>query len=481
LTNLAALTRLTAREAVALLRRRAVSPLEMLEASIARIGAVDGRVNALPVRCFERAREAAARIEATGGPDGGHPGFLAGLPIAIKDIDDVAGVVTTYGSPLYAENEARQSDPVVRRLEGRGGVVAAKSNTPELGMLPVTDNRLFGPTRNPYDLSRTPGGSSGGAAAALASGQVWLAHGTDIGGSLRIPAAFTGVVGFRPSPGVVPRAPQRRMFNPLAVEGPMARTVGDAALFLDAMAGLWPADPLTVPEPAISYQAAVDRARVPFRIAFAPDLGLGGVDAEVAEIVQAAVSKLERAGARVEVCRPGYAGVERAYRIIVAFAFLTQRGEFVEKNRERLEPHLSDLLDAAKGYSFDDLLWAERWRADHFNALADFLDTHELLVTPTLGVAAFGLNRRGPAATEVDGWLREGPPAWFHQCWATTLAGCPVLSVPCGFTRAGLPVGLQILGPPRSDVQVLAAGAVVESLVDCGTRVPIDPREPVVV
>jgi len=475
-----ALIRLTAREAVALLRTRAVSSPELTEAALARIEAVEPMVNALPIRAADRAREQAAGIDALGrGKTGDLPGFLAGLPVAVKDLTDVAGLPTTYGCPVYAQNVAARSDPHVARLEQRGAVVAAKSNTPELGMLPVTDNRLFGPTRNPWCTDLTPGGSSGGAAAALAAGEVWLADGSDIGGSLRIPAALTGVVGFRPSPGVVPRGQQARIFSPLAVLGPMARTVGDCALFLDAMAGLYPADALTLPAPALPYQTAVDRARPPIRVAFAPDLGFGGIEPEVADIVQAAVLKLEQAGTIVEVDRPDFAGVDAAYMALLLFSFASQRGPFVRENPDRVEPHLAAFAERAGRLTADDLLEAERRRARLWADLARFFETHELLLTPTVGCAAFPVADRGPAATHVDGWITEdAPPAWFSPCWATVMAGVPAISIPCGFTRAGLPVGLQILGPGRADAQVLAAAAVVEALLDLPTGRPIDPRGP---
>jgi amidase len=478
-----ALIRLTAREAVALLRTRAVSSPELTEAALARIEAVEPQVNALPIRAADRAREQAAGIDALGrGKTGDLPGFLAGLPVAIKDLTDVAGLPTTYGCPAYADNVASRSDPHVARLEQRGAVIVGKSSTPELGMLPVTDNRLFGPTRNPWCTDLTSGGSSGGAASALAAGEVWLADGSDIAGSLRIPAALTGVVGFRPSPGVVPRGQQARIFNPLAVLGPMARTVGDCALFMDALAGLHPADALSLPAPALAYQAAVDRARPPIRVAFAPDLGFGGIDPEVADVVQAAVLKLEQAGTIVEVARPDFDGVETAFLAHLLFAFASQRGPFVRENPDKVEPHLTAFVERAHRLKIDDMLDAERRRARLWADLARFFETHELLLTPTVGRAAFPVTDRGPEAAHVDGWLgADTPPAWFSPCWATAMAGVPAISIPCGFTRAGLPVGLQILGPGRGDAQVLAAAAVVEALLDLPTRHPIDPRPPATV
>ena len=307
---MAELWQLSAEEAVGLLTAGDVSPLELVDASIARIEAVDGAVNALPLHRFDRARDDARRL---GDVPPGDRGLLAGLPIAIKDLIDVEGMRTTYGCPLYADNVASKSDPLVTRLEARGGVVVAKSSSPEMGMMPVTTNRVFGHTRNPWNLETTPGGSSGGASAALAAGEVWLAHGSDIGGSLRIPAAFAGVCGLRPSPGRVPRTHSHRCFNPMSVQGPMARTVGDIALFLDAMAGYLPSDPLSLPDPEGSFRAEGKR---PARIGYVADIGLGGVEPDVATVVEGALARIgysgRAAGARFRQHVPPVLGDDRA-------------------------------------------------------------------------------------------------------------------------------------------------------------------------
>ena len=246
---------LTAVEAVALLRSGRVSSRELVEAALRRIEQVDPQLNALPTVCAERAFEQADRA------DRDTP--LAGLPIAVKDLNDVAGVRTTYGSPIYADHVPDRSDFMVERLEQRGAVVVAKSNTPEFGAGGNTFNEVFGETRNPWDTSRTCGGSSGGSAAALASGQVWLATGSDLGGSVRTPAGFCGVVGVRPSPGRVAAGPSPLPFETMSVEGPMGRTVADAALMLDAMAGLDPRDPLSLEAPARPFADAAAAPTLP--------------------------------------------------------------------------------------------------------------------------------------------------------------------------------------------------------------------------
>ena len=264
------LWKLTARDMVALLRKGEVTPLEAVDAALARIAATDGAVNALPTLCPERARDMAKRTARSGAATE-VPGWLAGLPVAIKDLDDVQGVRTTMGSLIHKDRVPDRSDIMVETLESRGAIVVAKSNTPEFGAGANTLNEVFGKTRNPWNTAKTCGGSSGGAAAALAAGQVWLAQGNDLGGSLRTPASFCGVVGLRPGPGVVARGPHKIPFDTLWVEGPMARNVGDLALMLDAMAGNSPEDPISMPAPVVPYQEALRRGR-PKKIAFAASI-----------------------------------------------------------------------------------------------------------------------------------------------------------------------------------------------------------------
>src|SRR5215510_6483088 len=280
------LIRLSATEAVARLRRDEVSPLDLIDAAEARIAAVDGAVNALPTLCLDRAREHARDLMAGRRRDAeNEPGWLAGLPVAIKDLVDVAGVRTTYGSPIFRDHVPVVSHPLVERIERKGGIVIAKSNTPEFGAGSNTFNEVFGRTRNPWNTALTCGGSTGGGAVALATGMAWLAHGSDHGGSLRGPATLCSVVGVRPSPGRVTRGTANNLFSPLSVQGPMARNVPDLALALDSMAGFCPLDPLTFDAPTMSFSDAV--AHPPRRLRIAWTANYGGrvpVDRETREI-----------------------------------------------------------------------------------------------------------------------------------------------------------------------------------------------------
>src|SRR5262249_13404562 len=311
------LWQLAAAEAVDKLRRADVSPLEMVEAAVARIMAVEPHVNALPIRFFDEAR---AQAKAFRRQAVDHPGWLAGLPIAIKDYNDVAGQLTTYGSPIFAEHRPPADDRTIARLRANGAIPLAKSNVPEFAGR-HTFNPVWGITRNPWDRRRTAGGSSGGAAAALAAQEVWLANGSCLGGSLRIPASFCGIVGFRPSAGVVPRGDGLPAFDSLWVEGPLARSVSDVALMLDAMARLSPHDPLSRQAPADGFQASMRRGRPPRRIGFSTNLGLRKIDPEVADICEAAVRGCKALDCAVEGEAPDFSGALDCFQVLRALMF----------------------------------------------------------------------------------------------------------------------------------------------------------------
>jgi amidase len=288
---------------VSVLRCGEVRPHDLIDALEARIADVDPKVNALPTLCFDRARAHADRL--TQRPPE-QRGLLAGMPVPIKDLTDVAGVRSTQGSPIFADHVPRNSDLLVERLEGNGAIVYAKSNTPEFGAGANTFNEVFGATRNPWNLARSAAGSSGGAAAALAAGMAWLAHGSDMGGSLRNPASFCGVVGMRPSIGRVAHTPKFKLDRTLGVQGPMARNVADLALLLDAMTGESAADPLSLPAAGASFLNAARSGWRPRRVAYSAHLGITPVDPEVAAVTRAAAHRLAEAGVIVEEAHPDF-------------------------------------------------------------------------------------------------------------------------------------------------------------------------------
>ncbi|MBL26091.1 MAG: amidase [Rhodospirillaceae bacterium] len=460
----------TATDVVGMLRKKEVSPVELIEASLARIEAVEPQVNALPTVCADRALDRARSMRHPAEPG---PGYLWGLPVVIKDLADVEGVRTTYGSPIYADNKPVRSDLVVQTLEKNGAIVLAKSNTPEFGAGSQTFNEVFGTTRNPWNLSKTVGGSSGGGAAALATGEAWIATGSDLGGSLRNPAAYCSVVGLRPSAGRVAHGPSGLPFDMLPVDGPMARTVGDVALMLDAMVGQHPHDPLSLMPPAEPFQAALSAPERPLRVAFSPDLGIAPVEPEVIEICAAAARKFETLGATVEEACPDLTGAAEVFHTLRAYLFATGKEALLE-HRDQLKPEVIWNIEAGLNLSIAELSEAERQRGVLAERMATFLDDYDLLLCPAAILPPFDATMRYPenvAGVHFDSYI-----GWLIICAAITLTGAPAMSVPCGFTKDGLPIGLQIVGKPRGEAALLAAAARFEGATGLAQGVPIDPR-----
>jgi amidase len=473
------LWRLSARELVRRLKAGEVRPVEALEAALSRIEAVEPRLNAIPTLCEARARRQAERIEKgeIAPPEDGR-GWLAGLPIAIKDLNDVAGVRTTYGSPIFADHVPERSSFEVERLEARGAVIVGKSNTPEFGAGAQTFNEVFGVTRNPWNTDLTCAGSSGGSAVALASGEVWLANGSDLGGSLRTPAAFCSVVGLRPSPGRVPHGPVASPFQTLAVEGPMARNVRDLALLLDAQAGFDPRDPLSYDAPAIAYVEAVERPPRLARVAFSADLGgITPVDPEVARICRAAAERFAELGCEVvlDAC-PDLSDAVEVFRVLRAEQFVTARAPLLERYRELLKPEVIWNIETGMKLTAEEIGRAERRRGQMQASAAAFFERFDLLLCPAAIVPPFPVERR--YLEELGGHRFPSYIDWVAITYAITLTGLPALSLPCGFTEAGLPVGLQMVGRPRGEAELLAAAARLEDLLGIAPLLPIDPRPP---
>ncbi len=467
------LWRLGAAEVVDLLRRREVSPLELVDASAERIAATDAHLNAIPTLCIDRAWAHARRIMAEDPATERPPGWLGGVPIAVKDLVPVEGVRTTWGSPVYADHVPPRSDIMIETLERRGAIVIGKSNTPEFGAGANTFNEVFGKTRNPWNTDKTCGGSSGGSAVALATGQVWLATGSDLGGSLRIPASFCSVFGFRPSPGRVAHGPKHLPFEGLMVDGPMARNARDAALMLDAMAGAHPEDPLSIAAPAESFADAVAAAALPGRVAWSPDLGLLPVESEVAAICAHAAQTLAGAGVEVAESCPDLSGALDVFQVLRAALFSADKGELLETHRDALKPEIVWNIEKGLALDADTIARAERARGAIYQRCVRFFARHELLLCPCVIVPPFDVDIRW--IDEVEGRRFDNYVDWLGLTFVLTLTACPSASVPVGFTEAGLPVGLQILGPPRGEAAVLSAAAAIEEAIPLPHRTPTDP------
>ena len=465
------LVRETACAVVGKLRAGEVTPLDLLDVLEKRIAEVDGQVNALPTLCFDRAR---AHAKALMQKPAAERGLLAGLPIPIKDLTNVAGVLTTQGSPIYKDNIPARSDLLVEHLEENGGVIYAKSNTPEFGAGANTFNEVFRATRNPWDTSRSAAGSSGGAAVALATGMAWLAHGSDMGGSLRNPASFCGIVGLRPSIGRVAHTPKFKIDRNLGVQGPMARNVEDLALLLDAMCGEHPADPLSLPALPMSYLAAARSGKRPKRVAYSPDLGITPVDPEVAAITHKAASRFAEAGAIVEEAHPDLREAHECFHVLRAFDFAISKAALLRTKRDLLKPEVIWNIEEGLKLSVEQLERAEAQRVAIAARTLEFFKTYDLLLAPATIVAPFPVENRYVA--ECAGHKFDNYVEWLAIVYAITLACCPALSLPCGFTASGLPVGLQMVAAPRGAAQLLAGARVLEDILGVRGTTPIDPR-----
>ncbi len=465
------LVRETACAIVGKLKAGDVTPLDLLDVLEKRIAEVDGKVNALPTLCFDRARDHAKALMQK---PAGERGLLAGLPIPIKDLTDVAGVKTTQGSPIYKDRVPERSDILVEHLEQNGAVVYAKSNTPEFGAGANTFNEVFGATLNPWDISRSAAGSSGGAAVALATGMAWLAHGSDMGGSLRNPASFCGIVGLRPSIGRVAHTPKFKVDRNLGVQGPMARNVEDLALLLDAMSGEHPADPLSLPKPAASFLTAARSGKKPKRVAYSPDLGITPVDPEVADVTRKAAERFAELGVIVEEAHPDLREAHECFHVLRAFDFAISKAALLRTKRDLLKPEVIWNIEEGLKLTVEQLERAEAQRMAMTERTLAFFGTYDLLLSPATIVPPFPVENR--YVSECAGKTFDNYVEWLGIVYAITLACCPALSLPCGFTASGLPVGLQMVAPPRGDAQLLAGARVLEDILGLRGTTPIDPK-----
>jgi amidase len=467
---------LCANDAVTLagmLRRREVSAREVIAAHIARIEALDGAVNAVVTRCFDTALAKAADADAALAR-GQSTGLLHGLPVAHKDLFDTAGVRTTYGSPLFAENVPSRDALVVQRMSAAGAISLGKTNVPEFGAGSHTVNPVFGATRNPFDLSRSAGGSSGGAAAALAARMICLADGSDLGGSLRNPASFCNVVGLRPSPGRVPGWPFSDVADVFSVDGPMARTVADIALLLMVLSGPDPRVPLaldTAPPVAEPDQIAglLERDLRGVRVAWSADLGLP-VEPAVRETLAPARQLLAGLGCEVTDAAPDLSGADFVFRTWRAFRFATNLGPLLRQHPGQIGPNVTWNIERGLELSVADLGRATLWQAALAERVSAFFDSYEVLACPVTQVVPFDVTVDW--VHDIDGQPQNTYLDWMASAYLISVTGLPAISVPAGFTPDGLPVGLQLVGRRRADWALLGVAHAVEAATGHGRRVP---------
>ena len=450
------MTHLCSTPATELVRRiasRDLSAVEVMKAHLGRIEEANPRVNAIVTRLPETTllaeAERADRAVAANEP----LGPLHGLPVAHKDLTLTRGIRTTFGSPIFADFVPEEDALIVERLRAAGAITVGKTNTPEFGAGSQTFNPVFGPTRNPWDETKTCGGSSGGAAVALATGMVPIADGSDYGGSLRNPASFCGVVGLRPTPGRVPAWPDETPWFPIPVQGPMARSAADAALVLGAMAGPDPRAPLSLPEAGEAFRKPLDRDFGGVRVAWSTDFGGVPFDPRVPAALAPARGWLEATGCQVEDAAPDMEGAPVVFDRWRAWYFELQWGPLLDRHREAMKDTV--IWNIEQGRALDARKLAEATRL--WTALLDraraFFQGYEFLALPVCQVPPFDVTVEYP--TEIAGTPMNTYTDWMASCSWISLLGCPAISIPAGTTPEGLPVGLQIVGRPRDDFGVL--------------------------
>ncbi len=459
---------LPAVEARRLIGQKRLAPSELLESCIARIERVDHAVNAVPARDFDRARAAARDADAA--VTGGHRlPALHGLPIGIKDLQETAGLRTTFGSVVYRDHTPDKDERLVAAVRAAGAIVLGKTNTPEFGAGANTRNRVYGATGNPFDPLKSAAGSSGGSAVALATGMVPLCTGSDTGGSLRNPAAFCGIVGFRPTPGLVPSERRDLGWSNLAVLGPMARTVPDAMLLLSSIVGDDATDPLATtvrgrpvrcPED-FAAPAPVDLSHL--RVALTADFGFAPTERHIRAVFADKAGLFRHVFARADDATPDCTGADEAFEILRSLHFLTSRRDLVLSRPADVGPNVQANVQEGLRYSAADVARAQSLQTALYRRWQAFFRSYDVILTPSITISPRSWRELYPA--EIDGTPTRTYFHWLALAYAVTLPGHPAVSLPVGLDKSGMPFGLQIVGPRGGDAFVLSVAAALEALL----------------
>jgi amidase len=460
---------MTATELARRIRAKELSAREVMEAHLAQIERVNPQVNAIVTLLPERAM-AGARAADEALAHRAPVGPLHGLPIAHKDLFLTKGIRTTYGSRIYADFVPDQDMLIVERMRTAGAITIGKTNTPEFGAGSQTFNEVFGATLNPYDLTRTCGGSSGGAAVALACGMVPLADGSDLGGSLRNPANFCNVVGFRTAPGRVPVYPVRDAWSPFSVEGPMARTVQDVALFLSVLAGPDRRVPISIAEPGRTFLQPLERDFRGVRIAWNRDFGGLPVDLRVTAAIDAQRHVFTELGCIIEDGSPDFRDADEIFKTWRAWRFELRYGELLQTHRHLMKDTVIWNTEAGQHITGPQLARIESKRTDLYHRVREFMEMYEFMICPVNQVPPFDVQQR--YITEINGVKLETYIDWMRSCYFITVTGLPAISVPCGFTPEGLPVGVQIVGRHQDELGVLQLAYAFEQATQCWQQRP---------
>jgi amidase len=449
------------------LAARELSAVEVLDAHLRQIEAVNPRVNAIVALAAEQAVETAEQLDARGEP----AGPLHGIPVAIKDLNDTAGIRTTYGSPIYKDHVPTADVLLVERLRAAGAIIVGKTNVPEFGCGSHTFNEVYGATRNPWNLDVSAGGSGAPPAAALASGMVPLADGSDLGGSLRNPAAFCSVVGFRPSPGTVPEIGDVDPWDQHSVLGPLARSVEDAALMLSVIAGADRRAPLSGTESGAAFASLPEVDLKGLRVAWNESVDGLPIEPEITSVLRQARQQLERLGAEIEDVEIDLSGADYVFETFRSLAMLSGQSAHFEQHPELLKPEIHDELGWGRALTVHDIAHATEQRTKLWNRIGALAERYELLALPVTQVLPFDVNIRWPK--QIRGREMERYYTWMRSCSRITSTTLPAISIPAGFSSTGLPVGLQLVGGRRGDLSLLARAAAVAGALDVPRLSPL--------
>ncbi len=455
------LYQLTACEMVKHLKSGSISVHDALDCLEQRIQQTDSVINALPTRCFDRARQHADQIQKLAiGPRG----MLCGLPVTIKDLMPVAAVRTCFGSRIYENYVPEHSDRLVRKIENRGGVVYAKSNTPEFGTGGITFNDVFGITRTPRDINFASGGSSGGAAASLAAGSAWLSQGSDMAGSLRTPASFCGVTSLRPSPGKILSDSEFLPFDVLGAKGPMARNIEDLALFADVMM-------------SGNNDSLLSAARTPVqpaRIAISDDLGITSINPEVISVFHKFIDELANTGSNIAEGRPDLSGVHRSFDVLRAHSYAIGLEQTLTDYPSLMKPEVVWNIESGIALKSEQIRSATRTQGQIINRATNFMQNFDLLICPATSVVSVSAELRYPGSdgkVPVPEYYR-----WLAIAYATTMTALPIITLPCGFTENDMPIGVQLIGKPGGEFELFRYARYIEE-ISAWSALPVDPVE----
>lgn len=459
---------LSAKQLIKLLEKKEVSPKEILESNINRINEVNPSINAVVTLCVERAKDNILNKDNSNT-------LLKSIPFLVKDVTDVKGVKNTYGSRYYDKNISNNSDIIVSTIEKNGGIVLGKTNTPEFAAGSNTFNEVFGTTKNPWNLSLSAGGSSGGSGAALASGMAWFATGTDLGGSLRNPASWNGVVGLRPTPGLIAHGPSKMPFNTFSLNGPMARNVEDLAIFFESMVSYNLQDPSSIQGSNIFKFNDVNLlSSKKYKVGITKDFNIFPISTEIKDMIDNTTKLVKHLGHEVNNKFPNMDEAEEAFQIFRAYIFYYTYG-FLLNEANNVKQDIIWNIEKGKNLKIDELIKAETIRANLYKNVYNFFNDYDFLICPSSSVVPFDYNTKW--VKKIDNTEFDNYVSWLMICGCLSLVNCPCISIPASMAKNGAPIGIQIVAPPQEELKLLSFAKTIEDEINISQLLPIDPRD----